>query len=61
MNSSSPRPGPTILSEGAVAAPVQAWIIVVVIALALLGVMLLPLRNAWNADGSDDRLREEEE
>lgn len=54
-------PGPTIFSRTAVAAPVQAWIIAALIALALLGVLLLPLRNAWNADGSDDRRREEEE
>ncbi len=34
------------------------WVILIVIALGTLGALWLPMRKAWNADGSDDARRD---
>lgn len=40
---------------------VQTWLIVGVVALALLLVVWLPAKKQWNADGAHDQARQDEE
>ena len=52
--------GKSLLNPARVTDTVESatLVIAVVIALGTLGAMWLPMRKAWNADGSDDRRRD---